>query len=48
MIEKLQAEGVPSAVVRDVEEVLQDQHLYDRGMLRDIDHSVMGEVTLMN
>ena len=48
VLEILQAGGVPSAMVRDVEEVLTDQHLHDRGMLRDIDHPVMGEVTLMN
>ena len=48
VLERLQAGGVPSAMVRDVEEVLSDQHLHDRGMLRDIEHPVMGEVTLMN
>jgi len=48
VIEQLQAQGVPSAMIRNVEEVLTDRHLHDRGMLRDIDHPVMGEVTLMN
>lgn len=48
VLEKLQAGGVPSAMVRDVAEVLADQHMHDRGMLRDVDHPVMGEVTLMN
>ncbi|HIG43836.1 MAG TPA: CoA transferase [Gammaproteobacteria bacterium] len=44
----LQAEGVPSAMVRDVEEVLGDQHMHDRGMMRDIEHPVFGDVTLLN
>ena len=48
VLEALQAEGVPSAMVRDIEEILSDQHMHDRGMLRDIDHPVMGKVTLMN
>ncbi|MBV1932229.1 MAG: CoA transferase [Porticoccaceae bacterium] len=48
VLDKLQAGGVPSAIVRDVEEVLADQHMHDRGMLRDIDHPVLGDVTLMN
>ncbi len=48
VLEKLQAGGVPSAMVRDVEEVLADQHMHDRGMLRDIHHPIMGDVTLMN
>lgn len=48
VLEKLQAGGVPSAMIRNVEEVLTDQHLHDRGMLRDIHHPVMGNVTLMN
>jgi CoA:oxalate CoA-transferase len=44
----LQAQGVPSAMVRDVEEVLGDQHMHDRGMMRDIEHPIMGDVTLLN
>ncbi len=48
VLEILQAEGVPSAMVRDVEEVLGDQHMHERGMLRDIDHPLLGDVTLMN
>ena len=44
----LQGQGVPSAMVRDVREVLGDQHMHDRGMMRDIEHPVMGEVSLLN
>jgi crotonobetainyl-CoA:carnitine CoA-transferase CaiB-like acyl-CoA transferase len=35
-------------MVRDVEEVLGDQHMHDRGMMRDIEHPIMGDVTLLN
>jgi crotonobetainyl-CoA:carnitine CoA-transferase CaiB-like acyl-CoA transferase len=44
----LQAEGVPSAMVRDVEEVLNDSHMHDRGMMHDVNHPQMGDVTLLN
>ncbi len=42
----LQAAGVPSAVVRDVEELLGDPHLHARGMLRQTYHDVLGEISL--
>ena len=42
----LQECGVPSAMVRDVGEVLADSHLHDRGMLRDVKHPLLGDVTL--
>ncbi len=48
VLEILQGEGVPCAVVRDIEEILQDQHLRERGMLFDIEHPRMGQVALMN
>ncbi|HCO60440.1 MAG TPA: CoA transferase [Porticoccaceae bacterium] len=44
----LQGEGVPCAVVRDIEEILQDQHLHERGMLFDVEHPRLGEMALMN
>lgn len=44
----LQAAGVPSASVRDVEEVLADEHLHERGMLHEVEHPEWGEMTLMN
>ena len=44
----LQGAGVPSASVRDVEEVLADEHLHERGMLHETDHPDWGEMTLMN
>ncbi|MEM7363794.1 MAG: CoA transferase [Pseudomonadota bacterium] len=48
VLASLQGAGVPSASVRDVEEVLADEHLHERGMLHEIDHPVWGEMTLMN
>ena len=48
ILSALQLEGVPSAMVRNVEEVLSDQHLHERGTLRDIEHPVLGKVTLIN
>ena len=44
----LQAFGVPSAMVRNVEEVLADSHLHQRGMLRDVEHELLGDITLPN
>ncbi len=44
----LQSAGVPSASVRDVEEVLADEHLHERGMLHEVEHPAWGEMTLMN
>ena len=43
---RLQEFGVPSSIVRNVEEVLQDDHLHERGMLRWVDHPVLGEIAL--
>ncbi|MDH4145732.1 MAG: CoA transferase [Acidimicrobiia bacterium] len=37
---------VPAAPVRDLPEVLADQHLRDRGFLRDLDHPELGRVTV--
>ncbi|HKI74806.1 MAG TPA: CoA transferase [Pseudomonadales bacterium] len=48
LLHAMQAEGVPSAVVRNVEEVLADRHLHDRGMLHDIHHPVLGDIVLLD
>ncbi|MBQ76105.1 MAG: CoA transferase [Gammaproteobacteria bacterium] len=47
-LKALQEFGVPSAMVRDVEEVLADSHLHERGMLRDVKHGLLGDITLPN
>jgi CoA:oxalate CoA-transferase len=44
----LQKAGVPSAIVRNVEELLTDSHLHNRGMLRNIQHPDLGEIALPN
>ena len=44
----LQGAGVPSAVVRNVEELLTDSHLHNRGMLRNVSHPDLGEIALPN
>lgn len=38
--------GVPAAPVRDLEEVVNDLHLHERGMLRWVDHPEVGRVVL--
>ena len=48
VLEVLQGFGVPSATVRNVEEILEDSHLHDRGMLRDVKHRTLGDITLPN
>jgi len=44
----LQASGVPSAAVRNVEEITTDSHLHARGMLRMEHHPVLGDIVLMD
>jgi crotonobetainyl-CoA:carnitine CoA-transferase CaiB-like acyl-CoA transferase len=46
VVEAAQSEGVPCAPVRDIEEVLNDPHLHARGMLKRIDHPLLGEMVL--
>ncbi len=41
-----QRSGVPAAPVRDLEEVVNDLHLHERGMLRWADHPEVGRVAL--
>ena len=44
--DKLNAAGVPSAPVRELEEVVNDPHLRQRGMLREIDHPDAGPLVV--
>jgi len=46
VLEHLQAHGVPTSIVRNVEEVLNDEHLHQRGMLRRVEHPVLGDIVL--
>ena len=46
LAEEAQRWRVPCAPVRDLQEVLHDAHLHERGMLRWVDHPVLGRVTL--
>jgi crotonobetainyl-CoA:carnitine CoA-transferase CaiB-like acyl-CoA transferase len=39
---------IPSAPVRDLIEVVQDEHMHQRGMLEWVDHPVLGRVVLPN
>jgi CoA:oxalate CoA-transferase len=48
VLDLLQAAGVPSAMVRNVEEVLNDPHLHERGMLRDVAHDGLGDISIAN
>ncbi len=42
----LKAARVPAAPVRDLGEVTADTHMHERGMLRDVVHPILGNVTL--
>ncbi|MBV1882700.1 MAG: CoA transferase [Pseudomonadales bacterium] len=46
VLELLQAHAVPCAIVRNVEEVLDDEQMHYRGMLRRIEHPELGEIVL--
>jgi crotonobetainyl-CoA:carnitine CoA-transferase CaiB-like acyl-CoA transferase len=39
-----QRHHIPTAAVRDLEEVVNDEHLHQRGMLQWIDHPVVGRI----
>ncbi len=39
---------VPAGVVRNLEEVMNDPHMHERGMLRHVDHRDLGRVVLPN
>ena len=46
LFDRLLAERVPSAPVRDLEEIVGDPHLRARGMLQDIEHPEYGPITV--
>ncbi len=46
LAERLWGAGVPSAPVRELAEVVNDPHLRQRGMLREIDHPDMGPLVV--
>ncbi|MCB1646396.1 MAG: CoA transferase [Pseudomonadales bacterium] len=45
---RLQAHGVPASVVRNIEEIMTDEHLHQRGTLNRVTHPVLGELVMMN
>lgn len=46
VFERLRAVGVPAAPVKTLGEATRDPHLYARGMLQDIEHPVLGRITV--
>jgi CoA:oxalate CoA-transferase len=46
LLELLRAARVPCAPVRDLGEVVTDEHLHERGMLQDIEHPELGPITV--
>ena len=44
--ELLKTNKIPAAPVRNLEEVTQDEHMHERGMLNNINHPTMGDVNL--
>ena len=42
------AERIPCSPVRDLEEVVNDAHLHERGFLRWIDHPTLGRIVVPN
>lgn len=44
--ERLRAHRVPCAPVRDLDEVVHDPHLHARGMLRHVEHPLLGPLVL--
>jgi CoA:oxalate CoA-transferase len=44
--DKLRKHRVPSAPVRDLGEVVHDPHLHERGMLRPVQHPLLGDLIL--
>jgi CoA:oxalate CoA-transferase len=46
LVERLRAARVPCAPVRDLEEVVADPHLHERGMLQEIDDPDSGPMTI--
>lgn len=48
LFERLTAERIPCAPVRDLHEVVHDAHLQERGFLRWIDHPTLGRIVVPN
>jgi CoA:oxalate CoA-transferase len=48
LFEQLIEEGVPCAPVRDLDEVVEDAHMHERGALEWIDHPLYGRLVLHN
>ena len=46
LFSRLIANRVPRAPVRELRETLADPHLHERGMLLEVDHPVMGRITV--
>lgn len=46
LFDRLVAHRVPSAPVRDLPEVISDQHMHQRGMLLEVDHPRYGKITV--
>jgi crotonobetainyl-CoA:carnitine CoA-transferase CaiB-like acyl-CoA transferase len=44
--ERLISNDVPSSPVRDLDEVVNDEHMHERGMLRRVDHPRLGRLIL--
>ena len=47
-VRRAQDHGVPCAPVRHLEEVINDRHMHERGMLRRLDHRDLGEAVLFS
>lgn len=46
LFQRLMAERIPCSPVRDLEEVVNDAHLHERGFLRWIDHPTLGRIVV--
>jgi len=48
LFRRLMTEHIPCAPVRDLDEVVNDAHLHERGFLRWIDHPTLGRIVVPN
>jgi CoA:oxalate CoA-transferase len=48
LFEHLYASGVPCAPVRNLDEVVGDRHLHQRGFLQELPHPEMGQITVFS
>jgi formyl-CoA transferase len=48
LFQRLMAEHIPCAPVRDLDEVVHDEHLHERGFLSWIDHPTLGRIVVPN